>query len=198
MIDDFKPVRVQPDDPTRCQSVGQNGEQCPFQGMLDPTIVPGAGGMSIQDTKFLKYCRMHGSATAHTMKRQAKKLYRIARWQDRIERLGDPEVGTNLDDELASMRMVFEAALNQCETDVQLVMQAPQLQSLAREIRDTLTSNKKLKSQMGELLDRAAMHKLCDAIVVIISKHVDASKLDEVAADVAGAVAQAVSSRMEP
>lgn len=195
-MEDFKPVRVEPSDLTRCAAVGANGEQCPFQGMPDPTIVPGAGGMSQKDVRFLKYCKMHGSAVAKGVKKEAKRLYNIAKWKG-MEHMLDPDVGTNLDEELAVQRMLMQAILNACDSEVQLITYAPSISQMAREIRETMKDNKKLKSQMGELLDRAAMHKLADRLVTVIAKHIAPEKLDEVTMDVAAAVAEAVSNRLD-
>jgi hypothetical protein len=164
--------------------------------MFDPTCVPGAGGMSEEDRRYLKYCKMHGSVVATTVKKQARKLYQIARYRDRIDRISDPEVGVNLDEELAVLRMTLEAALNKYD-EIELITMSGQVASLVRDIRETLTCNKKLKSQMGELLDRAAMHRLCDRLVVIISKYISPNQLDSVSIDVAAAVAEAVSQRIE-
>lgn len=195
MLDDFKPVRVEPSDPTRCQAVGQNGEQCPFQGMPDPTITPGAGGMGPEDVRFLKHCRMHGSAAGKAVKKEARRLYNLQKFKS-IEAYLDPDVGTNLDEELAVQRMMLQTILNKCETEVDLVMSAPAISQMTREIRETMKDNKKLKSQMGELLDRAAIHKLADRLVAVMSKHAPADKMDELSVDVAAAIAEAVSGRV--
>lgn len=194
MLEDFKPVRVDPIDPTRCQAIGANGDQCPFQGMRDPTIVPGAGGMSERDVKFLKYCRMHGSAVSKAVKKEARRLYLASKWRSRMDAALDPEVGTNLDEELAVLRMTLQIMLEKYE-EVELLNNVQGVSALVRDIRETLKDNKKVKSQMGELLDRAAIHKLSDAIVLIIGEHVAPAQLDKVAAQVAGAIAQAVSAR---
>lgn len=194
-MEDFKPVRVDAADKSRCQAVGPSGDQCPFQGMRDPTIVPGQSGMSEQDVVFLKYCRMHGSATAKSMKVQAKRLYMVGRYKTKLDRIMDPELGINLDEELAILRMTLEECLEKY-TEVELVTMSSHVQSLIRDIANVLVANKKLKSQMGELLDRAAMNKLCDALLVVIVKHVPADKMDAVSIDVAGAIAEAVSNRV--
>lgn len=189
-MEDFKPVRVEPADPTRCQAVGANGDQCPFQGMVDPTLHP------METPSFLKYCRMHGSATAKTMKKHAKRTYLLSRWKAQHDRLIDPEIGVNLDEELAVLRMVLQLALEKYE-EVELITCAPQIQSMIRDIRDVLVANKKLKSQMGELLDRAAMHNLCDQFVTVIGKHVPPEKMDLVSQEIAEAIGKAVSNRMD-
>lgn len=195
-MEDFKPVRVDPADKTRCQAIGQDGEQCPFQGAPDPTRSVGAGGLDQEDMRFLKHCKMHSGATSRAMKKEAKRLYNLTKWKGEVEQMLDPEVGTNLDEELAIQRMMFQAVLNKCDTDVDLLNYAPTLGKMSGEIRETMKDNKKLKSQMGELMDRSAMHRLCEKLVIVVSKHVPPDKLDEVGIDVAGAIAEAVSQRM--
>lgn len=190
-MEDFKPVRVDPADKTRCQAVDQRGEQCPFQGMPDPTITPGVGGMAAEDVRFLKFCRMHGSIASKAMKKEAKRCYALGRWKDKVEKMLDPDVGTNLDEELGILRMMLELMLGKYE-EMDLLNNVSGVSAIIRDIRELLKDNKKLKSQMGELMDRAAIQRLCDTLVIIISKHVPVDKLDEVGADVAAAIADAV------
>lgn len=180
-------VRVEPADPSRCKGTGQQGEQCPFQGLRNPAKVG----------EFLPWCTLHmGGVHAATAKREAKKLYHLEKYRGRIDRLGGAsDVGTNLDEELGILRMLLEESLAKF-TDLELITGAGQISALVRDIRDTLTANKKIKSAMGELLDRAAMDRLCDKLVGVICKHVEADKMDEVSTDVAGAVAEAIANRM--
>lgn len=190
-MEDFKPTRVDPADKTRCQAVDQKGEQCPFQGMPDPTITPGAGGMAAEDVRFLKHCKMHGSALGKSMKKEAKRCYALGRWKDKVEKMLDPDVGTNLDEELGILRMMLELMLGKYE-EVDLLNNVQGVSNLIQNIRELLKDNKKLKSQMGELMDRAAIQRLCDTLVIIISKYVPADQLDAVGSDVAAAIADAV------
>lgn len=177
-------VRVEPSDPTRCAGIGKNGEQCAFQAVKE-------------GEKFAKHCILHhGAAHAGAMKRQAKSLYHLEKYRGRIDRLGGAsDVGTNLDEELGILRMMLEEALGKF-TEVELITGAGQIQGLVRDIKDLLVANKKLKSAMGELLDRAAMDRLCDNIVEVICEHVPADKMDAVSEGVATAVAKAIAGRM--
>lgn len=182
--EDNKFVRVDPADPTRCQTVGQNGEQCPFQGKK-----------SDQNT-YMDRCALHfGGVRAASMRKQAQRIYHLEKYRDRINRLSDVEVSHNLDDELGIQRMLLENLLDKA-TPVELVTQAPQMSLLIRDIRDTLVANKKIKSAYGELMDREAINRLCDHLVVVIAKYVTPEQLDNVSQDVAAAIATAVATRL--
>lgn len=177
-------VRVEPGDPTRCQSIGQGGNQCIFQGQR------------LQDGSYARGCPMHHGATAAAkFKADAKRIYLIEKHRARVDALSDPMVSHNLDDELGIQRMLLENLLNKA-TDVEMMTMAPQMSKLVCDIKETLIANKKIKSAYGELLDRAAINVLCDHLIGVISKWVAPEHLDSVSQDVAACVAQAVASRL--
>lgn len=182
--DDQAFLRVEPSDPTRCGATGQNGEQCPFQSLRNP----------MDPSQWLKVCKIHQMGSVHQAKKEAKRLYNLTRYRARVDRLSAPDVGTNLDEELGVLRMMLESLLERYE-EVELITGAGQISALVRDIRDTLVANKKIKSAMGELLDRAAMNRLCDELVGVICQHAAPDKMDAISAGVAGAVAKALASR---
>jgi len=185
VIEGRKYIRVEPSDPNRCTSIAINGDQCVFQAAKDPR----------DDTRFTEKCHLHGHFAAARLKKEAKKLYFVDKYRARIDRLSDPETGTNLDEELGILRMMLEEVLNKY-SDIELITQSGQVTAIIRDIRDTLVANKKLKSAMGELLDRGTMNRLCDQLLLVMSKYVPTDKLDLVSASVAEAIATAVANRM--
>jgi hypothetical protein len=177
--DDFnKFERVEPDSPLRCQAATGPEGQCRFRAL------PLEG---------VKYCFMHGQAFIQKAKKEARRLYDIQKYRQRVDALGDEAFKSNLDEELGIQRMVLENLLNKF-TDVEMVTQSSKIGMCIKEIRETMTANLKLKAAMGELLDRAAISKLCDAMVVILARRIKPEDMDAVVAEVASAIAEAVSS----
>lgn len=176
--------RVEPDDPHRCSGVAKgSGGQCIFEATKYP------------DGTFGKACALHGGAHyAKQAKKEAMRLYQVTKYRGKMDRMQEAGEGVYLDEELAVLRMTLETALERY-SEVELITMSGQITSLVRDIRDTLVSNNKLKSQLGALMDRATIDRLCDAIVAIIAEVVEPSKMDSVCAKVAGAVANAVASR---
>lgn len=179
-----------PDHPDRCQAISSNGDQCWFVrlGYEGGDTGPGPGEST--------YCQLHGSFFKVKAKKEAKRLYALEKYRERLDRLGDEAFQANLDEELGIQRMLLEELMQRFE-GVELITQSGRVTQIVKEIRETMSTNRKLKSQMGELLDRSALAKLCDAIVGIVQKHVPADRMSAVADEVAGAVAQAVASRSE-
>lgn len=168
--------RVPPGDPNRCAGVGRtSGSECPFRAM------PG-----------VRYCKMHGGDLATKwVKKEAFRLYNLEKYRGQVDRLSAPSV-VNLDEELGVLRMLLETMLNTYE-HVELLTNSGTIGHLVGQINAVLTNNQKLKSQMGQLMDRAAISRLCDAIVAIVVEEVAPERLDAVSAKVAGAIAAAVS-----
>lgn len=164
-----------PDHKERCQAIGAAQEQCSFYKL------PGGD-----------YCFMHGQGLVLAAKKQTKKLYDLQKYREKVDKLAQDD--PNLDEELGIQRMVLQEMLNQFE-GLELITQSGKISQVIKEIRETMTSNQKLKSQLGQLMDRASISRLCDAIVVIVAKHVPPERIDSVVAEVAGAVATAVSER---
>ncbi len=179
MDDDERPwhTRVkEADSKERCQSVGY-GDQCWF------IVIPGA-----------KYCYMHGQGVLQATKKAARKLYNIEKYREKVDALHQEE--PHLDEELGIQRMVLQETLNKFE-GLELITNSGNISKMIREIRETLVANLKLKSEIGQLMDKATISRLCDEIVAIIARRVAPSDIDAVVGEVAGAVGKAVASRLE-
>lgn len=182
--DRFK--RVEPDDPRRCQGTRTSG-QCNFEAVKLP------------DGTYGKLCALHdaGSHQGKAYKKRALNLYQLTKYGGRVEKM--LEAGSHdvfLDEELAVLRMTLETCLEKY-SEVELVTNSGHVASLVGSISQALTVNKKLQSQMGQLMDRAAINRLCDKLVSIIADYAPEDKVDEVAGRVAGAVGESIAERME-
>lgn len=180
--DEFKPVQLMvrvsnPGDPERCAATMKHGsEQCWF------VRNPGS-----------RHCRMHGGQIeTNTLKKKALKLYDVAKYRDRLDRLqGAQDIGARLTEELAILRMSLEAILSKGD-EVELSNNSARICLIVREIRETLKGDQAQKKALGELLDKAAISKICDSMISIIQKYVTAEHLPQVIDEVATVLADAV------
>lgn len=181
-LDSEKPLRVPyPDHPDRCASVAAGGDQCPFYRW------------GSQDSKA---CKMHGGQ--HAAKKAAKKamsMYNLALYQDEIERFGNHDSIFSLRDEIGILRMTLQGVVKGFKGDADLLMNTGRISQLVGQIHKVVVDAKKLESQLGELMDKAAIHRLCDSIIAIVTEHVSAEKLPVIADAIAAAIANAIIER---
>lgn len=173
--------RVEPDDPHRCQGTAKgSGGQCIFEAVEYPQGV------------FHRFCTLHdaGNWQIKKAKKEARRLYDIQRYGDRIKQFVDEGGDVHLDEELGILRMTLEHALNRYG-EVELITMSGNISNLVRDIRDTLVANNKVKAQMGALMDRATIDRLLDEVMMAVVEHIDPSKVDVVCQGVAAAVARA-------
>lgn len=182
--DEFKVQRklervVDAHDPLRCGGVGTaSGDQCWFR------VMPGT-----------KNCILHGgSAIQAILRRKAKKLYEITKYRAKLDRLEGEglEVASRLTEELAILRMSLEAMVARGD-EVEFSQNSSRIALLVREIRETLKVDQGQRRALGDVLDKVALAKLCDAIVSVMLKHVSADALPKVVDDVAQCLADAIS-----
>jgi hypothetical protein len=178
-----------PDHPERCQAVAAGGDQCTFFHW--PRSREGAPSPS-------KMCKMHGGAVvAKSMAKKAVSQYNLAKYKANVEKFASHDGIFNLRDEIGILRMTLETGLNRINNDDELVMASARITLLVKQIKETVEASKKLESQLGELMDRAAISRLCDSLISIIGDVVPEDRMPDVADRVAAAIASAVSSRME-
>lgn len=173
-----KMQRVQPGDPEQCAGVGRtSGDQCIFK--------------RVEGTKG---CLLHGgSMVAAQLKKTANKLYDLQQFRAKMDRLegGGTERASRLIEEQSILRMTLESLLQKSDA-ASLHSDAAKIGLLVREIRETLKVDTGIKKQLGELLDKAVLSKLCDSLVTIIQKRIPATEMDTVVLEVAQALNDAV------
>src|SRR4051812_24949381 len=102
---DNKFKRVEPDDPSRCQSIGGHG-QCPYKAM-ESSI----------------FCPMHsGSSQQRALETANQKMYRLAKWRDRMAQFADDDKIKSLREEIGILRIVMEETVNMCQNSNDLLM----------------------------------------------------------------------------
>jgi hypothetical protein len=163
--------QVEPGDPEQCQGI-KGSKQCTNRA------VPGT-----------EMCEIH-AANKQVIKAQeaSKTLYRISRWQSRLNEFVDHEAVKSLRAEIGLARICLEEIVNKCSDSNDLIMYSPKIVDIITRIEKLVTSCHRIEESSGILLDRqAAMHlgtmivgiiaevvKDDDAISVIADKIVDA------------------------
>jgi hypothetical protein len=168
------------DHPDRCGAVGPKG-QCQFYRTPNGTM-----------------CIKHGgTAQEKAHKREDLEQYRLGKYKARVADFAtNPKVLT-LRDEIGITRMLLETKLNRWSEADDLIAHSGVILQNITAIQKLVTDCKKLESQMGMLLDRAAIQKLCDGILNVMVRYLDEDQMREVADLVMGEIAAATASRIE-
>lgn len=148
--------RVKEDDPHRCQAVNAQG-QCRNRAVEHE----GQNGT---------YCMAHGgNKQVNSMKKASLNNYRLTKWKAHLERHSGSDQLKSLRDEIGILRMILEEKLNQCNTNLELVMASHQISDLVVKIDKLVTSCHKLEGSMGQLLDKQAILQFAMVVIDIIS-----------------------------
>lgn len=142
----------------RCQGIYKDG-QCPYES-----------------NEGSQYCAMHGGNQAQNKDDKIKlrnlRLTR-ARWTARARELADSEGIKSLRDEIAILRLMLEEKLESCRGEADLMLASPVISEWIMKIEKLVTSAHRLESNLGELLDKAAVVQLTGELVAIIGEGLD-------------------------
>jgi hypothetical protein len=167
--EDLIPIEY-PEDPQRCQA-HTGARQCTFKR------IEGAD-----------FCGAHkGSAHKHFQEKASLSNYRLTVYQGRLlDKKGSSEI-KSLRDEIGILRILMEERLNQCKTDVDLMINAGVIGDLTMKIEKLVTSCHKLEGSMGELLDKQALIQFANEMISIIGEEVkDPEVVDKIASKLLG------------
>lgn len=147
-------IRVEPDDPSRCQANGAYG-QCPFKA-LD-------GG---------NYCPRHGNNQIAAKKQREHRNYNLHRIRaDMEKKIDSPEI-KSLREEIALIRLILEKIVNRCEDDADLMLESDKIGELVSKVQTLVTSCHKIEISSQHLLDRNAIINIATNLIEVIVKHV--------------------------
>lgn len=157
MSDEIKHVPY-PDHPNRCSArIGG-----PHEGQCKNFATP--NGTS---------CVMHGGKL-HEVKiaTESLGLYRVGRFNKRLNELKTHVGVRSLEDELAIMRMILEEILIKCDTTQELLLYSTRIGEVIADIRNLVISSEKLSSRTGMLVGRTEAVVLAGKVVEIMARHV--------------------------
>lgn len=142
-------VRVEPDDPNRCQAVTQKG-QCMFKAMEGSN-----------------YCTMHGAKVNPGLRN-----YHLSKFRQKMATAANQPEIKSLRDEIGILRVLIEERINSCTDPMDLMMQSNTISDLVMKVKATVEACHKLEEKLGALMDREQAIAFAMAISDIISKHV--------------------------
>lgn len=165
-------VRVEPDDPSRCQGVGTNG-QCPFQAMKDSAFCPRHGGNRSVEKK----------------RKENRRLYKLAQWQTQYEAAVDHPDIKSLRDEIGIMRMMLQERFTMAKTPQELIMMSGSVSEMVTKIGKLVYSCHRIEKELGQLLDKNQASQLAQEMVTVIGRYIDdADILAFIAEDMLGII----------
>jgi hypothetical protein len=80
--------------------------------------------------------------------------------------------------------MTLEAKLNSCETQNDLLINAPAISDLVLKIEKIVHSCSKLEAQLGKSLDESQLIRFVDTIIETLSKHLGSDLLKQVSEEI--------------
>lgn len=146
-----------PDDPNRCQALSHGGsQQCSFK--------------AVEGTK---YCPRHGAnRQLAKQEKESIRLYRLAKWRDRLENKIDHPKMKSLNEEVAILRMTLESKLERLENDEMLILASGGVVELIREIQKTVRTLHQIDKDSKNFLDRTQAFVFIQEIAKTISKYI--------------------------
>lgn len=179
-----KMIKCDPADPNRCQGrEGPGGGQCTFLAVPNQL-----------------YCLKHGGA-AHEAIAEKKRvsLYRLQKWQERVDEFASSEQALSLRDEAGILRLQLESIHNMCDSPQDLLLYSSRMADLVMKIDKVVNSIAKIESKSTALLDKSAALILAGQIVDTIAGAIStlpipeqqqAQVIDDISSGIIGLVAK--------
>ncbi len=143
-------------DELRCDFILQNGQQC--------------GNMAESG---IHRCALHGAnKILAAQERKSLRLYNIAVFQSRHNELTDHDKLKSLREEIALLRLMIEARINQCTDTHDLLLQSGPLSDLVMKVEKAVKSCNQLEGSLGDMLDKQKVKNLAAAFMNIIANKI--------------------------
>ncbi len=167
-MDDNKFIRVEEDDPERCQTITRTG-QCNLKSV--------SGG---------KNCLLHGGAMIlKNQELKNLKNYRLAKFRSRASELGNSKHLSSLTDEVAILRILIEEMVNACDDTSELLLRAGPLADLLMKAERLVMSCTKLDVRLGNHLTKDQILQFAQLVVEIVSDEItDEHVLDSISSKI--------------
>jgi len=147
---------VKRDDPTRCQGIQMNGEQCVYGAMPESL-----------------YCTRHTTG----LKQREQRMYQLTKWKNRVAGLAGHEHIYTLTEEIGVTRMVLEETLNKCKNEVDLMQHAPAIGRLVDQVSRLVASSVALEDKLNRLLSATKVAAFMERTIAAVKNVVDSLDL---------------------
>lgn len=148
-------IKVEPDDPRRCQAVTGIG-QC----------------RNLADNEF-KLCPIHISAHNRTLKNRQINMYDLTKWRAKVQGFADHDDISSLRQEIGVTRLVLERLIEQCQTEADLIIYSNKITELVKTIKTLVQDCHRLDKSRGSLLDKTTILKIAGDIIDIVTEEID-------------------------
>jgi hypothetical protein len=137
----------------RCEFVLTNGQQCGNKA------VPG-----------VTRCPLHGANTQlASIEKKSIRMYRLAKFQTRVNELADHDKLKTLKEEVALLRMMVEEKVNRCEDSTELMLVSGPVTEMIMKVQKLVESCSRLEMKSGSLLDKQRVHNLATTLMNIVA-----------------------------
>ena len=161
------------DDPRRCQYIKPTAGQCQNVCVEGSSYCPAHGGNKAFDAK----------------KKESLRNYRLTKFHQKIQELGNSDFIYSLRDEVGLLRLMIQEKINHCDDEADLLLISGPLSDLLMKSDKLVNSCHRLETKLGNHLDRTRVVGLAQTIVQIIGKHVtDESLLEKISGEIAEAL----------
>ena len=119
-------------------------------------------------------CPRHGgSPQARAIENKKANMYRVQKWQRRMDELGDHDKRKSLAEEVSLLRMLLEETMKQCEDARDLLTFSGRIQSLTIDIQKLVLATDRLDKNMGQMMDKPTALKFASTLVEIVSEEIE-------------------------
>lgn len=163
--------RAGENDPDRCESNAGSGDRCQNRAL------PGS-----------KYCPIHGGRHGYNRLTNARKaLYDLTIFKDEIEGFVNSEHSNSFRTEIGLLRLMMQKKLKAIDgSDTQLMLHAPFIQGLIKDIREAVAGATKLEKELGKLFTEEQALAWMDKVIDIIGRHVtDPDAIESICSELA-------------
>lgn len=100
-------------------------------------------------------------------------MYRLAKFQSRVDELKNHTDVKSLRNEIGILRMLFEEKWNRATNEAELVLMAGPLSDLVMKIEKLVSSCQRLENSLGNLLDKQQMKNIATQLMQVLSEKVN-------------------------
>lgn len=132
---------------------------------------------------------MHSGRLVNSLAEKSKRVYRLSKWQQRVEEHADSEHVKGLREEIGILRVVLEEVMAVCHDSTTLLMYSNRISDLVVKIEKLVSSCHRLEQSSGLLLDKSAALNIGAQIVEIVSRFVaNEDALDQIGEGIVQAI----------
>lgn len=118
-------------------------------------------------------CPKHSRQLVNQDKKERLRNYRLTQWQQQqVDQFVDNTQIKSLREEIGILRMTLQETLNSCKDTEDLLLYAPRIQGIVKDITNVIKTCHQLEYATGNLLDKNSILQIAGSILEIITQHV--------------------------